>query len=444
MLRDHWEKINHITKNKCSGIKPQRHADGRLIIMDYDDTITKSRNIQEHAFGKRFMVHSDVSNCFPSIYAHAVPWALVGFEEAKRYKSEDEWFNQLDKALRLTKRGETQGIAIGPATSNIVSEIILARIDAVLFDKGHECFLRYIDDYTCYCESEEEAQNFISQLSAELSKFKLMLNIKKTEIRKLPEPMVDDWVISLTSAIPSGDSINEYQAIRFLEFALALSKKYPEGSVMKFAMKTLTKKPLDSSAKCAVFNYGLGLAFHHPLLLPFLDRSLADCKLLHDVSKKLNMIVREHARLHRSDGMTWGLYLLVKYHATIEECTADVIIGTADAMSIAVLYWSGQHLDKVKTFVKDLVGKDLYKLDAYWLLLYEVFRKKDISNPYRNSDCEVFQVLKERGVYFLADENTILDDDQNDTFSNLGKVLREDVGPRMRQLFRFAIRTHPF
>ncbi len=225
------------------------------------------------------------------------------------------------------------------------------------------------------------------------------------------------------SGYPGYDQI-EYRMTRFNYVSRPLSIPHPLPYVMKFAMKTLTKKPLDSSAKCAVFNYGLGLAFHHPLLLPFLDRSLADCKLLHDVTKKLNMIVREHARLHRSDGMTWGLYLLVKYHATIEECTADVIIGTADTMSIAVLYWSGQHLDKVKTFVKDLVGKDLYKLDAYWLLLYEVFRKEDISNPYRNSDCEVFQVLKERGVYFLADENTILDDDQNDTFSNLVKVLQ--------------------
>lgn len=418
-IRDCWEHLEYIAANPCSSIKPKKHADGRLIIMDYDDSLTKSRSTQRQAFGNRFKVHSDVSNCFPSIYSHAVPWALVGFDEAKAKKAgkfKAEWFNQLDEALRLTKRGETQGIAIGPATSNVISEIILARIDEVLVSKGHQ-FQRYIDDYTCYCDSEEKAQDFIRQLSAELSRFKLMLNIKKTEVRKLPEPMADDWVINLTSAIPSAKSIDAYQAIHFLEFALALANKYPEGSVMKFAMKTLTKKPLDLFAKCDVLNYGLCLAFHQSFLLPLLDRLLADTWLVSqfDAPAKLNAIVREHAKLHRSDGMTWGLYLLGKNEAAIETETAEVVFGTADAMSIAVLHWSGQYPEKVKVFVEDIVATgDLYKLDAYWLLLYEAFCDGVISNPYPD---EVFPLLLDSGVRFISNDDGAFFDDVSAMFS---------------------------
>ncbi len=102
----------------------------------------------------------------------------------------------------------------------MISEIILARIDKTLADEGFD-FIRYIDDYTCYCESEERAQQFIQRLSAELSRFKLMLNIKKTEVRKLPATMAEDWVISLTAAIPDGKGINAHQALHFLEYALA-------------------------------------------------------------------------------------------------------------------------------------------------------------------------------------------------------------------------------
>lgn len=428
-IRDCWEHLGYIVANPCSGIKPQKHADGRLIIMDYDDSLSKSRRTQKQAFGNRFKVHSDVSNCFPSIYSHAVPWALLGFDEAKAKKShkhKDEWFNKLDETLRLTKRNETQGIAIGPATSNVISEIILARIDEVLVSKGHQ-FQRYIDDYTCYCESEEKAQDFIRQLSAELSRFKLMLNIKKTEVRKLPEPMADDWIISITSAIPSGKSIDAYQAIHFLEYALALSNKYPEGSVMKFAMKTLTKKPLDLFAKFDVLDYGLGLAFHQPFLLPLLDRALADTWLISqfDAPVKLNAIVREHAKLHRSDGMAWGLYLLGKHDAAIEESTADFVIETADAMSIAVLHWTGQYPEKVKAFVDSIVASgDLYRFDAYWLLLYEAFRDGVIPNPYPD---EVFPILKDGGVYFLADESTIAADDLAGVFPDLTEC--DDASP---------------
>jgi len=418
-IRDCWEHLEYIAANPCSGIKPQKHADGRIIIMDYDDSLSKSRRTQKQAFGKRFKVHSDVSNCFPSIYSHAVPWALVGFDEAKAKKPpkfKSEWFNQLDEALRLTKRNETQGIAIGPATSNIISEIILACIDKTLVEKGFE-FIRYIDDYTFYCESEEKAQAFIRQLSAELSRFKLMLNIKKTEVRKLPEPISDDWILSLISAIPSGDSINAYQAIHFLEFALALSNKYPEGSVMKFAMRTLTKKPLDLFAKCDVLDYGLGLSFHQPFLLPLLEQALSDTWLISqfEASAKLNAIVREHAKLHRSDGMTWGLYLLGKHDAVIEPETADVVIETADAMSIAVLHWSGQCPEKVKGFVDGLIAScDLYRLDAYWILLYQMFLDGVILNPYPD---DVFPLLQAKGVYFVSDEEASAADDLADLFS---------------------------
>ena len=110
-----------------------------------------------------------------------MPWALIGFENAKKHKSEkDKWFNKIDECLRFTKRNETQGIAIGPATSNIVTEIILARIDEKFLGKYN--FLRFIDDYTCDCASETDAKNFIRDLDHELAFFKLTLNVKKQKL----------------------------------------------------------------------------------------------------------------------------------------------------------------------------------------------------------------------------------------------------------------------
>ncbi|MDZ7904226.1 MAG: hypothetical protein U5L01_17610 [Rheinheimera sp.] len=44
---------------------------------------------------------------------------------------------------RKTKRNETQGIPVGPATSSIVSEIILGRIDTELAAKGYEYWQVY-------------------------------------------------------------------------------------------------------------------------------------------------------------------------------------------------------------------------------------------------------------------------------------------------------------
>jgi hypothetical protein len=176
-IRDHWDKLDYIVENKKSLIRPHQHKDGRLIVMDYERSFEKTRRSLGAAFGRRFTAHTDIANCFPSIYSHAVPWAAVGFDHAKKHKPPEhkgEWFNQLDEKLRKIKRNETQGVAIGPGTSNILSEIILARVDAQLAKEF--TYIRYIDDYTAYCETEEEAQKFIRRLGEELAKYKLLLN----------------------------------------------------------------------------------------------------------------------------------------------------------------------------------------------------------------------------------------------------------------------------
>ena len=116
-LHKHWEKLAYISSNPNSQIKPYPHDDGRLIIMaGYGGTTGKSQRSLDRSFGKRYVVRTDIANCFPSIYSHAIAWALVGHEEAKNSRSKhDEWFNRLDKKFRASRRDETQGVAIGRA-----------------------------------------------------------------------------------------------------------------------------------------------------------------------------------------------------------------------------------------------------------------------------------------------------------------------------------------
>src|SRR5262245_59194491 len=41
-IADNWDKIAYIESNKNSKIRPSRHKDRRLIIMDYEDVLTKA------------------------------------------------------------------------------------------------------------------------------------------------------------------------------------------------------------------------------------------------------------------------------------------------------------------------------------------------------------------------------------------------------------------
>lgn len=110
----------------------------------------------ELLLGAKYVANVDISTCFPSMYTHSLPWALVGKDFAKKNRSSQYWFNELDFYVRGTTNGETHGILIGPHASNVLSEIILVCIDNELLEKGWK-YIRNIDDYTCYVNSYEDA-----------------------------------------------------------------------------------------------------------------------------------------------------------------------------------------------------------------------------------------------------------------------------------------------
>lgn len=105
----------------------------------------------------KYIVKADISTCFPSIYSHSLPWALVGKETAKKTCNKDTlWYNKIDKACSTMRNGETHGLLIGPYASNLLSEVILTVIDKKLYNKGYR-YYRNIDDYECYVDSYEKA-----------------------------------------------------------------------------------------------------------------------------------------------------------------------------------------------------------------------------------------------------------------------------------------------
>ncbi|HWY99089.1 MAG TPA: RNA-directed DNA polymerase [Bacteroidia bacterium] len=145
------KKIGEIKdyKNRSMVIPRPNNLNKRLITMkSYNKVDDKKFLILDKSSNKKFLVHVDIANCYPSIYSHSIPWALVGRQKAKDTMfKKDLWYNRLDFAIRSMQRNETVGIAIGPDTSGIISELILSRIDKALKDYN---YLRFIDDYRCY------------------------------------------------------------------------------------------------------------------------------------------------------------------------------------------------------------------------------------------------------------------------------------------------------
>ena len=411
-ITNNWSKLNYILANPVSRVVPQQHDDGRLIIMDYENAGVEAIHRVKSSFGQRYLVKTDIANFYPSIYSHALSWATVGTPTAKlNARNQRTWYNKMDKAVRWTKRNETIGIAVGPGTSNIVAEAILARVDAALSTEF--TYTRYIDDYTVYCANHEEAEAFVVALTNELHKYNLMLNAGKTSIRPMPQLSRQEWVVDLRRATPRKDDLPVQRAVDYLDFAVSLADRTPDGSVLKFALKTLSGVAFDGTASISddvfrvVLRYGLNLAFHNAILLPMLEKLLDVAHILGDPapSAEVGALLSEHLRFRRSDAVAWLLYYAIKYKIALNDECARGVLKTEDCISLLFLYHTqnAKHKGWVIDFARKLDPNDLYKLDQYWLLLYELYREGKIADPYDvgGSPDKVFPTMKASELKFI-------------------------------------------
>ena len=432
-IHDHWEHLEYIINNEASKLRPRQHDDGRLNIMNYGDRANEHRLNITRAFGANFVVHTDIANFYPSIYSHSVPWALVGIDVAKKDRTkQSRWYNKLDKAIQLTKRNETKGIAIGPATSNIISEVILARVDEQL--KPRFKFTRFIDDYVAYCSTYDEAKSFLDQLGDALGLYQLTLNAGKTRIDSLPHPFLEDWVLTLAGATPKRNVDNPstragiYGVVNFLNLAIGLAERTPDGSVLKYAARTMEaylgeeinqflnpdnfvdSDSFDLFSESSVkilLDFVINLAYFQPALLPVLEPLLEAAYVFQSSFKYIDHIrtlVNKYVDTRYSDAMAWALYYALKYDVPIDDRDAERIMEIGDCVAILLLFLSDDagHKQRVRKFVNQLDTDDLYLLDRYWLLLYQMFFCDEIANPYQKET--TFDVMKDNEVNFIRDD----------------------------------------
>ncbi|MDR5751288.1 MULTISPECIES: antiviral reverse transcriptase Drt4 [unclassified Caballeronia] len=416
----HWNEISSAVGSENSAIKPERHDDPRILIMNYEDVLSKSRHILSASFGKRFKVETDIASCFNSIYSHSIPWAVVGVAAEKarmRGEGQTHWSDRLDAMQRTAKRKETVGVAIGPGTSSVIVEIILGQVDERLREKGYE-FRRFIDDYICFAETHDKAQAFLSDVGRFLSDYRLHLNLQKTSIVELPEPLSASWVTELSNALESltfvvdekeGAKIYSNGATQYLDLAIKLNRETRDGSILKYAFGSLIAW-IHESALYDVSEYLVNLAWHYPALLPYLD-SLHEKfpTSLDSYEPQLNAIIIENAKHRRSDGMAWPLHLMRKAGLKLTNEAIESIMASRDCVAYTLLFEMHQADDRIIDFAKDLLGQDALERDQYWLLLYQLAYHKAISS---HESEKGFAVMLEHMVNFVPsnDKTTIAEE----------------------------------
>ncbi|WP_067980854.1 RNA-directed DNA polymerase [Nocardia caishijiensis] len=408
-IGNHWSSIEPLLQSLNSQIKPAFHTDGRLVQMDYETSHDSLSRDTRLAQGQRFMVKADISNCFPSVYSHAIDWATRGKNLAKRMGGNDgSWQADLDKFVRNCHDRETKGVMIGPAVSNLLAELVLQRVDEELVRRGHN-FLRYVDDYTSYCTDRSVAETFVVDLQHALAEYRLDLNTRKTRIVDLRNGAGEPWIAEVQSHLPA--AWTPLATARFLRQAELLAAKYPFHSVLKFAVKATIgqRRAMEQKPSLLVTDELVRLCAFHPHLAPFLASELAAMGgELRDpdaarIGVVLTRLMHEAARRAETDVVLWHLHILRRVlNEPVRKADWQPLIEmNDDLVLLAVAAWCPRARPAAVRQVRNLDYACEADFDQHWLVRYEMHRVGLLSDSdLDSSERSWMAVLVKAGVIY--------------------------------------------
>ena len=147
----------------------------------------------------KYIVKTDIKNFYPSSNTHSISWALHGKNDARKDRNKFTLLgSKLNKLFQSANDGCTNGLPIGPAISDLVSDIILAAVDREASKELKKKDINFIgvrfkDDYRFLCNSKTDAETIIKVLQSHMRQFNLNLNEGKSDIRELPEGLFRQW-----------------------------------------------------------------------------------------------------------------------------------------------------------------------------------------------------------------------------------------------------------
>lgn len=397
---------------------PYKTKNGKYIknsnfIESFEDNIKVSQ-------GFIYKINVDLEKFYDSIYTHSITWALCGLEKAKKMhegsiaKSKKYKFgDKFDKAIRAMNRNQTSGIITGPFTSNIFSELILAKIDKYIRDEGY-IFRRYVDDYEFYFHDKKEIEKFKIDLEGILGKFNLRINANKYLEENYPFNIYHDFK----------NEFSEYEkkdGIRgVLNHALRLYNSGHKGAIL-YSLKIIYYKEIDnkeSNYVKIVFSILINLLFTQPssgkLIIYFIKKNEDVFNEHSNLQTILNLKIKQTIN-YRKDHETI-LYLEIvrklNYRLTYEN-TQNILKGDNDLAIIITLYINKNNKDEefqglINILIKELENEKFN--GKRWMLLNEM----SVNKCFINQELEIkdsekskidifFSKLKKLNITFYDD-----------------------------------------
>ena len=134
-----------------------------------------------------YIFHTDISECYGSLYTHSVAWAMHGKRKAKRHRANTSMIgNAIDGRLQDMNEGQTNGVPQGSVLVDLIVELVLCYADKKIAKKAKEAqvtdyqILRYRDDYRIFVNNPLAGERLVKIASEVMYSLGLKLNPAKT------------------------------------------------------------------------------------------------------------------------------------------------------------------------------------------------------------------------------------------------------------------------
>lgn len=187
LIVDKFKEFQANPKIKCHSIPLQsenEQSDKAVTISNWWQSI-EQQSI-ELALNFDYVLHTDITDCYGSIYTHSILWALHTKPTAKADRDKSLLGNVIDDHLRNMSYGQTNGIPQGSVLMDFIAEIVLGYADLELSEKIKQAkiedyqIIRYRDDYRIFSNNPQNAELITKLLTEILIDLGMRLNAQKT------------------------------------------------------------------------------------------------------------------------------------------------------------------------------------------------------------------------------------------------------------------------
>ncbi len=417
--RQNWEQIKKQTRQSPYSLTwPRRDNTGHRAFIYRCTYPQVDRYKLWNRSGKRYVISADVQRFYHSIYTHTIPWVFHTKEWAKDNFKTPCLGNDADKFLRSAQDGQTVGIPIGPDTSFLIAESLLAHVDMQLnTELGDVAGTRFMDEWEFAFEKVADAESAIALIEERLSSIELSLNPSKVILSEGPVPLRPSWITALQTIEIPRTLLSERAAVTLFDMAFELSAENKTKGVLNWALSRIMSCSFGWATWRVIEPMVLQAAASEPGSLPRAIRFFVMARkaghAVHDSrleSTLGSIIVHSSRRAHWSE-VAWAIWGHITFGIPLQpviirelERTDDPVValvaldahskGLIDgsAVSNALQKWTGLVRPEA------LDGED-------WLLSFEATIKGWINR----SHCPIgtdfhFKSLKEAQVSFYRDD----------------------------------------